>query len=583
MPQVFISYSQKDTDIARKLAKDLEKAGFDVWWDISDLKGGDAWIRAIQAALKASKYCLVILSPNSVESEWVEKEYTYAIGLGLKIIPILYKTCEVPMALANIQYIDFRGNKYDRGLKKLLTVLEAPPDTTGPDAEIPIYKLAAILTLSFISFVIIVSLFPRLFRCVLEYRMTEATVTLLAVLLSGAGVLFTRITTPRLQKVLYCMYGGIASALLLCVLVVKFSAPPPPDDCRDILASVPTSTPTPVLPTVTPSRSPTPELTSSSTLTNTLTPTLTATSAPSPAATPLTPTSAPSPTATPTPSPGPAPPERLSGKIAYPVYKNGRKYIFVAYFEDAGVRNVLFKEDAGEPAISPNGSEMAFRSWDDSCRGLMVMNIDGLTLRRVSRSLEDASPCWAQGESLVFHSTKEGPTPRLYTAGTWEGAEMVDSVQDVRRGTEPAHGQYPAWVPGGRIVYKYFEQSGNFRGLYVMNSDGSNPMPITDQAGDTMPSVSPRGDRVAFMSDRSAKWEVYVVNIDGSGLRQLTDSGKNKSGLPTWSPDGRCIAFVSERDNRWAVWVMKSDGSGQRKLFDLDGTSTWGERISWAP
>jgi TolB protein len=73
------------------------------------------------------------------------------------------------------------------------------------------------------------------------------------------------------------------------------------------------------------------------------------------------------------------------------------------------------------------------------------------------------------------------------------------------------------------------------------------------------------------------------VNVDGSGLEQLTDSGDDNSGLPTWSPDGRYIAFVSERGNHWAIWVMKSDGSGERKLFDLDGTLIWAERISWAP
>jgi TolB protein len=98
-----------------------------------------------------------------------------------------------------------------------------------------------------------------------------------------------------------------------------------------------------------------------------------------------------------------------------------------------------------------------------------------------------------------------------------------------------------------------------------------------------MPSVSPRGDRVAFMSDSTNKWEVYVVNIDGSGRRQLTDSGGYNSGLLTWSPDGSHIAFVSDRGNQWAIWVMKSDGSEERKLFDLGGTLTWAERISWAP
>lgn len=297
---------------------------------------------------------------------------------------------------------------------------------------------------------------------------------------------------------------------------------------------------------------------------------------------PLTDTPVP-PTDTPTPTDTPIAVESLTGKIAFPIYKGKQKNIYLAELDGVEPTLKRLTRDASEPALSPDGSQIALRSWNASTRGLIVMNVNGTHPCRVSRALEDASPCWAQGESLVFHSTKEGPTPRLYTVGTWEGVETVDSVQDVMRGTEPAYGQYPAWVPDGRIVYTYFERSGNFLGLYIMNLDGSNPMPITEHPGDTMPSVSPRGDKVTFMSDRTGKWEVYVVNIDGSGLRQLTDSGGYNSGLPTWSPDGNFIAFVSDRGNKWAAWVIKSDGSGERKLFDLDGTLNWGERISWAP
>jgi hypothetical protein len=133
MAKVFISYSRKDMAIVRQLANDLEKADFDVWWDISELKGGDAWMRTIQAALKTSKYCVVVLSPNSVESGWVEKEYSYAISRGTKIIPIISKTCEVPLALGNIHHIDFRGNRYDSGLRELLIALQVSPDTIVPD------------------------------------------------------------------------------------------------------------------------------------------------------------------------------------------------------------------------------------------------------------------------------------------------------------------------------------------------------------------------------------------------------------------------------------------------------------------
>ena len=62
------------------------------------------------------------------------------------------------------------------------------------------------------------------------------------------------------------------------------------------------------------------------------------------------------------------------------------------------------------------------------------------------------------------------------------------------------------------------------------------------------------------------------------------------NGLPTISPDGQFVAFVSNRGGPWAVWAMSLDGSGQRLLFNLDGSYAAGsnidwttERISWGP
>ncbi len=64
MQHIFISYSRKDINFARKLAEDLEKAGYDVWWDISDLRGGDDWVRLIPDAIEASGFFIVVLSPD---------------------------------------------------------------------------------------------------------------------------------------------------------------------------------------------------------------------------------------------------------------------------------------------------------------------------------------------------------------------------------------------------------------------------------------------------------------------------------------------------------------------------------------
>jgi hypothetical protein len=125
--KVFISYSRKDIKFARRLAADLESAGFDVWWDISDLQGGDDWVRFIPAAIEASRFFVVLLSPDSIQSEWVSKEYSYALRLRKKIVPAMIRQCDVPFALNTINYVDFINAEYASAVNKLLVALGSEP------------------------------------------------------------------------------------------------------------------------------------------------------------------------------------------------------------------------------------------------------------------------------------------------------------------------------------------------------------------------------------------------------------------------------------------------------------------------
>lgn len=97
----------------------------------------------IQAALNASRYCIVVLSPDSIKSLWVRKEYTYGIKLGLKLIPILYKDCDIPLAFSDLHHLDFCGNKYKRGFQELLIALGK--DVIGGDGDGPKPSLLRIL------------------------------------------------------------------------------------------------------------------------------------------------------------------------------------------------------------------------------------------------------------------------------------------------------------------------------------------------------------------------------------------------------------------------------------------------------
>lgn len=120
---IFISYSRNDVEFVKTLAADLKSIGFNVWWDISKLQGGDNWVRSINSALEKSHYCIVVATPDSMKSLWVEREYTYAFNRNLKVIPILLKSCDLPFAFSTIQYLDFREEKYKTSIYDLYSAL----------------------------------------------------------------------------------------------------------------------------------------------------------------------------------------------------------------------------------------------------------------------------------------------------------------------------------------------------------------------------------------------------------------------------------------------------------------------------
>jgi len=245
---------------------------------------------------------------------------------------------------------------------------------------------------------------------------------------------------------------------------------------------------------------------------------------------------------------------------------------------------------ASQPALGPDGTKIAFRRWKSDDRGVEVMNTYGGNRKRLTNFLEDGLPSWSpNGQTLVFFSRREPDRQgRIYQVNLDGGPDWV-----LRRGGNVVYGEYPTWMPDGRIVYRTIAPQ---MGLALMNNDGSGYALILPDGSATAPAVSPDGRYIAFMSQRDGNWEIYRINVDGSDLKRLTNNGAN-DGLPTWSPTGNLIAFVSDRGGEWAIWVMNADGSNQRKLFTMPGPpdgqvfgepgySSRGwveERISWGP
>ena len=109
--KVFISHSSKDKPFVRKLKRDLELNYIDSWLDEDELLPGDSLIEKLNSALKNSTHLMIILSPNSVKSDWVQFELENALQYVeeetlAKIIPIHYRKCEIPEVLKPILNID---------------------------------------------------------------------------------------------------------------------------------------------------------------------------------------------------------------------------------------------------------------------------------------------------------------------------------------------------------------------------------------------------------------------------------------------------------------------------------------------
>jgi len=131
---IFLSYARADSEIALKLTRDLKAAGVPIWLDQLDIPPGERWDRAVEAALESSKCLLVILSPNSMSSENVMDEASYAMDEKKEIVPVIVQQCKLPLRMRRLQFIDFTRD-YNASLKQLLTVLGNDTDQKAPPAQ----------------------------------------------------------------------------------------------------------------------------------------------------------------------------------------------------------------------------------------------------------------------------------------------------------------------------------------------------------------------------------------------------------------------------------------------------------------
>jgi hypothetical protein len=120
---IFISYARSDSTFVDRLESDLRSYGFDTWVDRQRLEGGVEWARVIEQEILRREAFIVVLSPDSIISNWVLREIAVATSAARRIIPIIARpVSHVPIEIIGIQNVDFSAS-YTDGLQQLRNAL----------------------------------------------------------------------------------------------------------------------------------------------------------------------------------------------------------------------------------------------------------------------------------------------------------------------------------------------------------------------------------------------------------------------------------------------------------------------------
>ena len=103
---VFLSHSSTDKPMVRNIFKDLENI-FDVFFDEVSIEIGDSITNKLNKGLQGMSALVLCLSKNSANSDWVTKEYSYALHNEIPVYPIRLEECTPPPIMADIKYVDY--------------------------------------------------------------------------------------------------------------------------------------------------------------------------------------------------------------------------------------------------------------------------------------------------------------------------------------------------------------------------------------------------------------------------------------------------------------------------------------------
>jgi TolB protein len=277
-------------------------------------------------------------------------------------------------------------------------------------------------------------------------------------------------------------------------------------------------------------------------------------------------------TASPTPTPvhnGSLPVVSPDGmRIAFTSDRGGANDLFVISTDGSNERQLTQTPEAeGNLAWTANGKQILFSFFKDETSRLYAIDPDGKNQRELANVPGRAPTLSPDGHRL------------LYMAGTWTATRLMVSALDGSNVRQITDGSSVAWnnhwsPDGKRITFTGRDSPQSELAVFVMNADGSSRGQVThvpaEEGGAQWPVWSPDGRRLAIqVNSRVQKNSAHIWIVDvatGNAQKLAAHAEAFLDETPSWFPDGKQIAFQSNRTGKMEVWVMNTEGSGARQV-----------------
>lgn len=264
----------------------------------------------------------------------------------------------------------------------------------------------------------------------------------------------------------------------------------------------------------------------------------------------------------------------FASRIAYINKSKGRYALQVA---DADGENPLTmvssKEPIISPAWSPDGSKIAYVSFEKKKPIIYVQSLNGQRTTLASFKGNNSAPAWSpNGDRLAIVLTY-GANSQVYTINA-DGSGLKQLTKSSAIDTEPT------WSSDANWIYFSSDRGGKPQ-IYKVSSAGGEPQRVTfEGAYNVSPRFSPDGKSLAMIRNDGGKFRVALQDLTSGQVQLLSEGSQDES--PSFAPNGRVLLYATRAGGRGALAAVSADGRVKQRLSESGGDirePAWGPLI----